>query len=41
MIPQLTQIRQIMFEKIQLALAGEMTAEEAMNEATAEINDIL
>ena len=40
-IPQLTQIRQIMFEKIQLALAGEMTAEEAMNEATAEINDIL
>jgi len=40
-IPQLTQIRQIMYEQIQLALSGDITAEEAMREATAQINDIL
>lgn len=40
-IPQLTQIRQIMYEQIQLALSGEITAEEAMLEATEQINQIL
>ena len=40
-IPQLSQIRQIMYEQIQLALSGEITAEEAMIEATAQINEIL
>lgn len=40
-IPQLTQIRQIMYEQIQLALSGEITAEEAMLEASGQINQIL
>ena len=40
-IPQMTQIRQIMYEEIQLALSGEITAEEAMQEATVRSNDIL
>ena len=37
----MTQIRQIMYEEIQLALSGEITAEEAMQEATVRSNDIL
>lgn len=40
-IPQLTQIRQIMYEQIQLALAGDITAKEAMKEASEQINQIL
>lgn len=40
-IPQLTQIRQIMYEQIQLALSGDITAEEAMLEASDQINAIL
>ena len=40
-IPQLMQIRQIMYEQIQLALSGEITAEEAMVESANQINDIL
>lgn len=40
-IPQLSQIRQIMYEQIQMALSGDITAEEAMKEATAQINKIL
>lgn len=40
-IPQISQIRQIMYEQIQLALSGDITAEEAMKEATVQINDIL
>lgn len=40
-IPQLIQIRQIMYEQIQLALSGDITAEEAMKEASNQINEIL
>ncbi|MDD2978439.1 MAG: extracellular solute-binding protein [Hespellia sp.] len=40
-IPQISQIRQIMYEQIQLALSGEITAEEAMKTSTEQINEIL
>jgi len=40
-IPQLTQIRQIMFEEIQLALAGDITAEQAMLNAHEKVDAIL
>lgn len=40
-IPELSQIRQVMYEQIQLALSGDITAEKAMLEATQQINKIL
>lgn len=40
-IPEITQIRQTLYEYIQLALSGEMTAEEAMTQTTEEVNDLL
>jgi len=40
-IPQLTQIRQILFEEIQLAIAGDVTPEEAMAVVHEKVNAIL
>ncbi|MFA9379456.1 MAG: sugar ABC transporter substrate-binding protein [Acetanaerobacterium sp.] len=40
-IPQMVQIRQTIFDSLSSALAGSMTAEEAMVEATAKINTLL
>jgi multiple sugar transport system substrate-binding protein len=40
-IPQLNQIKQIVFDHIQLALSGKATPEEAMNQASKAIDELL
>ncbi len=40
-IPQLYQIKQILYDKVQYALMGEKTVEQAMNEAVKEIDELL
>jgi multiple sugar transport system substrate-binding protein len=40
-IPQLTQIKQIVFNQVQSALSGKITPEDAMKNASKEIDDLL